>query len=352
MKKVLITGGAGFVGSHLVDYLLMKGDHEIVILDKLENHDPQNYGKNVKYIKGNILSKKDVASAFNTNGLFSTIYHLASAMPNKEVSDSILWETNVGGTLNMISEAVKNKVNSFIFTSSNVAYGIPKTLPLDENTPLTPLEMYGKSKAWAEKELAKFKDRINIQIFRCPVISGVGRLGLQTILFEFIDENRNVYVLGDGSNKYQFVDVTDVVIALGKASHVKGFDIYNIGADEILTLREIYQRVIDFAKSKSKVVSLPKTLALIILAILDKLNISPIGIYQYTMIGRSLYLNTRKIKRKLNWFPKKTNADTFIDNYKWYIKNRGKFTQIGSGNFSANRSVPNMGILKLIKFFS
>lgn len=351
-KKVLITGGAGFVGAQLVKYLLHIGGHEIVIFDKLEHHVPENYSESVTYFKGNILSKKDVSEVFKMHDPFLTIYHLASAMPNKEVSDDLLWKTNVFGTLNLVSEAVKNKVNSFIFTSSNVAYGIPKSLPVTEETHLIPLEMYGKSKVQAEKELEKFKKHIDIQIFRCPVITGVGRLGLQAILFEFIDENRNIYVLGDGKNKYQFADVKDVVIALEKASHIDGFDIYNIGADEVLSLRELYQRVIDFAKSKSKIISLPKTPSLLLLSILDKLNMSPLGIYQYTMMGRSIYADTKKIKNKLNWRPNKTNLDTFIENYKWYKENKKKFREIGSGNFSANRSLPKMGILKLIKMFS
>ena len=351
-KKVLISGGAGFLGSHLVKYLLKKGEYEIVIFDKLEYHKRENFGKNVVYFKGNILSKENMGAVFKDYGPFVTVYHLASAMPNKEVSDDIMWKTNVFGTINMVSESVKNKVNSFIFTSSNVAYGIPQTLPVTEETPLLPIEIYGKSKAEAEKELAIFKKHINIQIFRCPVIAGVGRLGLQAILFEFISENKNVYILGDGSNRYQFVDAGDVSCALEASSNIDGFDIYNIGADEVLTLKKIYQKVIEFAKSSSKIISLPKTPALIILSILDKLNISPLGIYQYTMIGRSLYMDTRKIKNKLSWKPKKTNLDTFIDNYKWYIRNKGSFTEIGSGNLSANRSLPKMGVLRLIKMFS
>lgn len=350
-KKVLITGGAGFLGIHLVDYLLRKS-FEIIIFDKLEHHFPENKNENAIYFKGNILSKNDVGRAFKIHGPFSIVYHLAAFMPNKEVSDDILWKTNVYGTRNVIAEAVKNKTKSFIFTSSNVVYGIPKTLPVTEKTPLKPLEAYGKSKAQAENELAKFKDRINIQIFRCPVISGVGRLGLQAILFEFISENKNVYVLGDGSNKYQFADVMDVCDALEKASHMRGFDLYNIGADNVMSLREHYQKVIDFAQSSSKIISLPKTPALFLLSILDKLNISPLGIYQYTMIGRSLYMDTRKIKKKLGFRPKKTNIDTFIENYKWYKENKGKFTEIGSGNLSANRSLPKMGVLKLIKMLS
>ena len=351
-KRILITGGAGFLGTHLVKYLLKKDEYEIVVFDKLEYHKRENYGEKVIYFKGNIIDKQDVSKVFKMYSPFYTVYHLAGAMPNKAVSDDVLWRTNVFGTINFVSESVKNKVKSFVFTSSNVAYGIPQTLPVTEETPLLPIEIYGKSKAEAEKELAIFKKHINIQIFRCPVIAGVGRLGLQAILFEFISENRNVYILGDGSNKYQFVDATDVVCALEASSNIDGFDIYNIGADEVLTLRQIYQRVIEFAKSSSKIISLPKTPSLIILSILDKLNISPLGIYQYTMIGRSLYMDTRKIKNKLSWKPKKTNLDTFIDNYKWYIRNKGSFTEIGSGNLSANRSLPKMGVLRLIKMFS
>lgn len=352
MKKVLITGGVGFVGEQLVKYLLSIGRNEIVIFDKLEHHSEKNNIKDVIYFKGNILSKGDVGKVFKTHGPFSAVYHLASAMPNKEVSDSLMWETNVIGTSNLVSEAIKSKADSFIFTSSNVTYGIPKTLPVDEETPLMPLEMYGRSKQQAEKELAKFKNKINIQIFRCPVITGIGRLGLQAILYEFISENKRVYMLGEGLNKYQFADVTDVVVALEKASHVKGFDIYTIGADEVLSLRNIYKRVIKYANSKSKLVSLPIAPALFLLSILDKINMSPLGVYQYTMMGRSIYADTAKIKKKLNWAPQKTNADTFINNYKWYIENKGNFTQIGSGDFSANRSIPKMGILQLIKLFS
>ena len=348
-KKILITGGAGFLGTRLVQYLLKKGEYEIVIFDKLEYHKPVNYGKKVTYFKGNIIYEHDVSKVFQMHGPFYTVYHLAGAMPNKEASDDILWKTNVSGTINVISESVKNKVKSLIFTSSNVAYGVPQSLPVTEETPLAPIEIYGKSKAQAENELTRFKKNINIQIFRCPVIAGVGRLGLQAILYEFISENKNVYVLGDGLNKYQFADVKDVCTALEKASHISGFDIYNIGADGVMTLRELYQKVIDFAGSTSKIVSLPKTPALIILSILDRLNISPLGIYQYTMIGRSLYMDTKKIKNKLGWKPKKTNLDTFIDNYKWYIRNKGNFTEIGSGDLSANRSLPKMGIFKLRK---
>ena len=347
-KKILITGGLGFLGSHLVN--LLREDCEIVVLDKLSRFGDEP--EDVFYAQGNILSTQEVRDVFKKYGPFETVYHLAAEMPDKSASDMLLWETNVRGTINVVKEAVKNKTESFIFTSSNVAYGIPKKLPVREEDPLNSLEIYGKSKAKAEKELEGFRGKINTQIIRCPVISGVGRLGLQSILFEFISENKNVYVLGDGSNKYQFVDADDACDALKLASTKKGFDVYNIGADEILSLRQIYQKIIEYAGSNSKIISLPNKPALITLAILEKLNISPLGVYQYSMIGRSLYMDTAKIKTKLHWKPRKTNLDTFIDNYKWYIENKNSFKTLGSENVSSNRSLPKMGVFKLLKMIS
>lgn len=349
--KVLITGGLGFLGTNFCRYLSEKNEVDIVVFDKSEP--PANHPfRKIEFVKGDILSKNDVHDVFEKYGPFITVYHLASIMPDKSASPQVTWDTSVTGTVNVVSEAVKKKCKSFVFTSSNVTYGIPPELPVTEETAVRPLEIYGRSKVQAEEELKKFQNQINIQIFRCPVIAGVGRLGLQSILFEFISENKNVYLLGGGSNKYQFVDVLDVCDALEKASYQKGFDIYVIGADEILTLRELYQKIIEFAGSKSKIISLPAAPALLILNFLERLNVSPLGVYQYNMIGRSLYSDTSKIKKKLHWKPKKTNLDTFLENYKWYIKHKNQFKTLGQSDLSSNRSLPKMGIFKLLKLFS
>lgn len=352
MSSILITGGAGFIGTHLVESLLKNREGKIVVFDKLEKFPEEKNAAKIIYQKGNITDNNDVKELFKIHGPFTTIYHLAAEMPNKLADEKLMFETNVSGTKYLVEETVRSGTKSLIFISSNVTYGIPVELPVDENTPLKPLEPYGKSKAEAEQVLARYKDKINIQIFRCPVVTGVGRLGLQAILYEFISEGKNVYVLGSGNNKYQFVDVEDVVDALKRASKMNGFDIYVIGADEVLTLRQLYERVIKFAKSKSKVKSLPGGPAFLALSILDKLNFSPLGVYQITMMGRSIYANTSKIKTKLGWIPKKTNADTFIENYKWYIQHKGSFATIGGSKSSPNKSVPKMGILKLIKLIS
>lgn len=350
-KRVLVTGGAGFLGTHLVSYLLRK-NYRIVILNtpSVKNEWEGNY--KVQFFPGNILSLSDINTVFTQYGPFDIIYHLAAALPNKQVSKNDLWSINVTGTKNLVKKACDAKVRSFIFTSSNTVYGTPSQNPVTEKTPLKPIEIYGKSKVFAEKILNEYKGKINIQIFRCPVISGVGRLGLQALLYEFISENKKVYMLDNGNNKYQFVDAHDLCIALEKANTKKGFSIYNIGADNILSLKDLYKTVIAHAKSRSKIVSIPKTPAIVFLALLDKLNLSPIGVYQYNMLGKSLYADTTKVKKELHWTPKKTNIDMFIENYDWYIKNKNGIEVAGKSNKSANRSLPQMGFLHLIKYFS
>lgn len=351
-KRVLITGGEGFLGTYLVNYLSKFPGTQITVLDKLPHPNDKNLPKNVIYEKGDILLKDDVEKVFKKYGPFVAIYHLASAMPDKSVSDNETWDISVQGTANVATSAVKHRAKSFIFTSSNVTYGVPLDLPISEDTPTHPIEAYGKSKVQAEKELEKFKHDMNIQIFRCPVITGVGRLGLQAILFEFISENRNVYLLGNGDNTYQFIDANDVAVALELSSHKLGFDIYVIGGDGAMPLGQMYKKVIEYAKSRSKIISLPKKPALIALSLLDKLNISPLGVYQYSMLGRSMYADTTKIKKLLGWKPKKTNLQSFIENYQWYIAMKNTFTEVGNGSTSSNRSLPKLKIFKLLKMVS
>jgi len=351
-KRVLITGGNGFLGEHLVSYLLDKVDVGIVIFDKLKQQENYQNSKRVISVNGDICSKDDIVKVFKDFGPFDTVYHLASAMPDKSHNADETWNISVQGTMNMVSAAVKYKSKSFIFTSSNVTYGVPESLPVTEDTPLRPIEIYGKSKAQAERELEKYKGKIYIQIFRCPVITGVGRLGLQAILFEFISEHKNVYVLGDGSNTYQFVDADDVAQALEQASHKKRFDIYTIGGDGATSLRQLYQNVITYAKSTSKIVSLPQGPALLVLSLLNTLNISPLGVYQYSMIGQSMYADTTKIKKNLGWNPKKTITQSFIENYLWYLRHKKDFRKLGSGRLSSNKSLPKMGIFTLLKYIS
>src|SRR5690349_18039782 len=118
--KVLITGGAGFVGEHLVSSLLENDNIEIVVFDKLDRYPDPVKAKKIKYFKGNITNKQNIVDLFEKYEKFEIIYHLASEMPNKLANAKLMWDTNVIGTTNLIGEAVKKKAQHFVFISSNV----------------------------------------------------------------------------------------------------------------------------------------------------------------------------------------------------------------------------------------
>jgi UDP-glucose 4-epimerase len=357
MKKsssILVTGGEGFLGSYFIAYLRKLGYTKIVSFDRLAHQSNTHpVDSHVTYVQGDILSQADVASLFATHGPFDTVFHLASVMPDKSFSDEVSWNTNVLGTRYVAHAAVQHKTRAFVFTSTNVTYGVPQELPVTEKTPLHPLEVYGRGKQQAEVELEAYKKDMIIQIFRCPVIVAAGRLGLQAILFEFISENKRVYLLGNGTNTYQFVDAVDVSQALVAASQRGvGYEIYTIGADDVVSLRDLFSYVIAQAKSTSTIWALPKTPAVIVLSILDKLGLSPLGPYQYSMLWRTMYADTTKLKRLLGWKPIKTNKASFAENYRWYIKHKETFQEVGSANVSSNRSLPKLKAFRLLKWLS
>src|SRR5690349_2476442 len=106
-QKILVTGGAGFIGEHLINFLLNANRSEIIVFDKLDTYPDPAKVDLLKYIKGNITDKNDILNLFKKYGPFEKIYHLASEMPNKLANAKLMWETNVGGTTNLIEEAVK-----------------------------------------------------------------------------------------------------------------------------------------------------------------------------------------------------------------------------------------------------
>jgi len=318
-KKVLVTGGSGFLGEILCRYLKEKG-YIVYNLDKVRNADLDKEGFTTHVV--DIRNKGDVEQYFKKSGPFEHIFHCAALLAYHIESDKEVWRTNVYGTENLVRAAVAGGSKSFMFISSNSIFGIPERNPVTELTKFVPLETYGKSKIAGEQVLKKYSRDINISIFRCPVIVARGRLGLVAIFFEFISENKNIYVLGNGNNKYQFIYADDLCDALLLGTKKEGYNIYGIGADDTPELKKLYESVINYSGGKSKVKRLPTFPVLQILNILHFLGLSPIGPYQAGVLGRSMYFDTSKIKRELGWKPKMSASEMLIENYEWYLKNK------------------------------
>lgn len=317
-KRVLITGGTGFLGVHLARFLLKK-KYDITLFD-LAPLDAKDLLGKVNVVKGDIRNNSSVDKAIRG---IDYVVHAAAALPI-QVSRDAIFSVNIDGTKNVLDASLKNKVKRLVFISSTAVYGVPKHLPETETSPLDPIGYYGISKITGEKLCMEYQKKgLQVNIFRPKTFLGTERLGVFELWFEAIFNNKSVFILGSGNNKYQLLAVSDLVDAIEKAltSRANG-EIFNIGAEEFGTWRTDLGYVIEKASSKSKIVSIPTAPAQLILRVLEALRLSPIAAWHYKTMPVDSYVSIEKAKKILKWQPKKSNKDLFLESYLWYRKNR------------------------------
>jgi nucleoside-diphosphate-sugar epimerase len=263
---------------------------------------------------------------------------------------SMLWQSNVEGTRNVATTAAAHRVSKVIFTSSNCLWAHNFGRPVTEADEPQPVEIYGRSKWEAERVLAAHQDDFDCAIIRCPTIVAAERLGLLAILFEFIDEGRRIWVVGNGTNRYQFVYGPDLAEAMLLALRSRGHEVYNVGSENVPQLRQVYEYVIKHAGTGARVASLPRRPALLAMRVAHSLGISPLGPYQYRMIAEDFQFDTGKIKARLGWRPTKRNEQMLLEAYEHYRLNRAQIA--ASRAASAHRHPARMGILRLLKWVS
>ena len=149
--RVLVTGGAGYIGSHVVLELCDKG-YEVVVLDDLSSGNKGAVDKRAKFINGSTLNNSDVELGLEK---VEAVIHLAAfKAAGESMLDPIKYsQNNILGSINLLNAIIKHKINSFVFSSTAAVYGYPKYLPLDENHPLEPINYYGFTKLEIEKIL-------------------------------------------------------------------------------------------------------------------------------------------------------------------------------------------------------
>lgn len=344
MQKILITGGTGFLGVHLARSLLK--DKHIVTLFDIADLDAEDLIGKVKVIKGDIRNKTAIDKAVKGQ---EYVVHAAAALPIQVTKKSI-FSVNIDGTRNVLEACLRHKVKRTLFISSTAVYGVPKDLPERETSAIDPIGYYGQSKVAGEKLCLDYIQKgLSINIFRPKTFLGIERLGVFELWFEAIYKGRRVYILGNGNNKYQLLAVTDLVSAIKKALATKvSGEIFNIGAKEFGTWREDLGHVISYAKSKSKITSLPTLPSQLALSILEKLRLSPIAAWHYKTMPVDSYVSIEKAEKLLDWHPKKSNAELLLESYLWYKKNRGKvINRVGN----THRVGWNFKILNLVSRF-
>lgn len=345
MKNVLVTGGAGFFGEILKKRLLDEGIYCVSVDLQADSFEHPN----LMSIQMDIRDKKTLDKIFGEYQ-FDTVCHCAAILAHAIKDENLLWECNVEGTRNIAELSAKHGVKRVIFTSSNCLWGDSFDRPVKESDEPKPVEIYGMSKLEGERILVEYENVYKVIIFRCPTIIDSGRLGLLSILFEFIDEGRKVWVLGGGKNRYQFIYAQDLADAFLKAMKYQKSDVFNVGSDDVKSFKEIYEYVIGKAGTGSRVVSFPKGFAVSLMKFAYMLKISPLGPYQYKMLGENFIFDTSKIKKKLNWKPTMRNEDMLYKAYQYYHENLDDIKS--RHDVSAHKQPVNMGIIKLLKWIS
>ena len=253
-------------------------------------------------------------------------------------------KTNVGGNKNLIDLSVKYKVKKFIFFSTSAIWVKDYKKAVTEKTKVCPVETYGFSKVFAEKDIVKSKLN-NWTIFRVPMIVSEERLGVLSLLFEFIINNKKIPVLNNGKNLIQFIHIQDLIQFILKSFSINEKQIYNLASDECLTLKDLFLILINSIKSNSKIISFNDLGFTNILSILNKIRLSPLNIYHLKMLKYSLVMDTNKIKKIYRMKPRIKTSSMMISTLKAYKNKKGNFK-----NTTEITSPIKMGILRLVYY--
>ena len=316
-QRVLITGGAGFLGINLIRHLMTRG-YALASLDVEEFDYPEK--DRVEVIKGDIRDKSLVDKAMEGAHY---VVHTAAALPLYSPED--IYTTDVEGTRNVLDASLRHGVRRVVHVSSTAVYGIPDHHPLYETDKLEGVGPYGQAKIQAEMICLEYRARgLTVPIIRPKSFVGPERLGVFALLYDWAYTGHNFPMIGSGDNRYQLLDVEDLCDAIALALTLpedQVNDTFNIGAAEFTTMKEDYQAVLDFAGHGKKVVGFPAAPAIWGLRVLDRLGLSPLYKWVYETASRDSFVSIEKAQRQLDFAPKFSNKEALIRNFRWYLDN-------------------------------
>ena len=311
--KILVTGGAGYIGSVLVNKLIEQG-HEVSVIDDLSNGFRENIDPRAKFTEGSILDKDNLNQALEG---VEVVYHLAAKIrvEEGEAKPELYKKVNIEGTLDLIKACVDKKINKFIFASTAAVYGDPEEFPVNENSKTNPVNVYGATKLEIDKYLEANAKNMGISTicFRFFNIGGalktkqgswlkIKHEGATHLIPSILhsSSNKPLLIFGndwptkDGTPTRDFVHVVDLADALVKALNSldkAGNQVINLGTATGSTVLEVVKTA---EKCLNKVIS-------------------------YNFAARragdsfALVTSNQKAKEILNWQPTKTLSDILID---------------------------------------
>ena len=253
--QVLVTGAAGFIGSHVAEALLARGD-EVVVLDDLSNGRVEHVPAGATFVRGDVRSEADVERAFEAlTGQVDAVCHLAGQASTFRSFDSPSWDMEVNGvgTARMLEGARRHGAHTFVFASSMTAYGPPAGLPVTEDMPCDPISYYGVTKWAAERAvvLAATQGARDIRSVAFRMFNVYGERqsltnpyqGVLGIFVGNVLRAEPIRIFGDGQQSRDFVYAGDVARAWATAVHdaPEGASVLNLGTGTRTTIDELWR---------------------------------------------------------------------------------------------------------------
>jgi nucleoside-diphosphate-sugar epimerase len=338
----LVTGGTGFLGIHLCGGLISRG--QAVTSYDIQQFPVHEKPPGVIEVTGDIRDRDKLTR--HMRGA-EVVVHSAAALalaPADEINS-----VNAEGTRIVLECCVAAGVKRFVYIGTTAVYGMPKYHPIYENAPLDPMGPYGIAKAKAEQYCS---EAIGVETIRIRPKSfiGTGRLGIFQVLFDWIECGKRIYVLGDGTNRFQLLDVRDLVDAIYLAGvHGRDKQVYNIGAAEFGTVNEDLGALLVHANSGSRIFHIPSRPAKAALSLLETMHLSPVYRWVYDTADQDSFVSIDKALNELGWRPNFSNKNALIDTYDWYLR-EGK--EMAKKTGTSHRVAWKQGALKLLKMVS
>jgi len=313
--KALIVGGSGFLGVALAQRLLQKGA-TVAVYDLARSPE---LPPAAEFIAGDIRDRDKLRSAAAGR---DTVFNLVGIMPQARASDEVMRAVNVTGAENALIAAAEAGARRLVFVSSSEIYGAPRTSPIGEDHPQTPIGEYGRNKVEAEALCQDYRRRTGLQvvILRPSTIVGPGITEPTFVKGMKYSGWMPLCCVGPGDNRFQMVELGDTAEACLLAAEKDGVDgeAFNLGAEGTLPFKRQLEELAKYLGRQPRVFCVPAGPFKAVMRLLTRLRLCPMEPDHYELADADYVMDVRKAARMLGWRPTKTNLEMIHETYDWH----------------------------------